>query len=125
MTWIATETYESFPAKGTTKTEATEKEVFYMVKCDLCGRDVEEKDALKHKNKQGKVEIICPECFEKATGVDYKTFAYRKENAKQTLFALLFCIGATIYAFVENGPLYGGLGIILTILVFFFSAKVK
>ncbi len=96
-----------------------------MVRCDLCGRDVDEKDALRHKNKQGKQEIICPECFEKATGVDYKTFAYRKETAKQTLFALLLCLGATVYAFVEKGLLYGVLGIILTILVFMFSAKAR
>ena len=96
-----------------------------MLKCDLCGRNLEEKDALVHKNKEGKREVICHECFEKATGVDYKTFAYRKENAKQTLFALLFCIGATIYAFVENGPLYGVLGIVLTVLVYLFSSKAK
>ena len=96
-----------------------------MLKCDLCGRDLEEKEALVHKNEQGKREIICPECFEKAAGIDYKTFAYRKENAKQTLFALLLCIGATIYAFVEKGPMYGGLGIVLTVLVFLFSSKAK
>ena len=96
-----------------------------MQKCDLCGRELEDKDALVHKNKQGGREIICPECFEKAAGVDYKTFAYRKETAKQTLFALLLCTGATIYAFVEKGPMYGALGILLTVLVFLFSAKAK
>ncbi len=96
-----------------------------MLKCELCGCELEEKDALVRKNEEGNKEIICQKCFEKAVGVDYKTFAYRKENAKQTFFALLFCIGATIYAFVEKGPLYGGLGILLTILVFLFSAKAR
>ena len=39
--------------------------------------------------------------------------------------AVLFCLAATIYAFMEKGPLYGGLGIILTILVYIFSSKAK
>ena len=96
-----------------------------MLKCADCGRDLPEKEALVHKDSEGKKHIICPECFQKATGIDYKTFAYRKENAKQTIFAVLFCLGATIYAFVEKGLLYGGLGILLTILVYFFSSKVR
>ena len=96
-----------------------------MLKCSDCGRYLHEKEALVHKDEQGEKHIICPECFEKATGIDYKTFAYRKENAKQTFFAVLFCLGATIYAFIEKGPLYGGLGILLTILVYFFSSKAR
>lgn len=96
-----------------------------MLKCTKCSRDLPEEEALVHTDEEGVRHIICPECFEKATGIDYKTFAYRKENAKQTLFAVLFCLGATVYAFVEKGPLYGGLGILLTLLVYLFSSKAK
>ncbi len=96
-----------------------------MLKCQLCGCDLEEKDALVHKTQEGEKEIICPACFEKATGVDYKTFAFRKENAKQTFFAVIFCLIATVYAFVEKGALWGGLGIVLTILVYLFSSKAR
>ena len=96
-----------------------------MLKCSECQRDLPEKEALVNKNEEGEQRIICPECFQKLTGVDYKTFAFRKENAKQTFFAVLFCLAATIYAFMEKGPLYGGLGIILTILVYIFSSKAK
>ena len=80
---------------------------------------------MKRKNEQGEEEIICPACFEAATGVDYKTFAYRREVAKQTLFATLFCLGATIYAFVEKGPMYGAAGLLLTVLIFFFAGKAR
>lgn len=90
-----------------------------------CGRDLPEKEALVHKDSEGVKHIICPECFQKATGIDYKTFAYRRENAKQTLFAVLFCLGATVYAFVEKGVLFGLLGIVLTVLVYFFSSKAR
>jgi hypothetical protein len=31
----------------------------------------------------------------------------------------------TIYAFVEKGPLYGALGLVLTVLIYFFSGKIK
>ena len=96
-----------------------------MLKCKLCGCSLEEKDALVHKNQQGEREIICRACFEKAAGIDYETFAFRKENAKQTLFAVLLCLGATVYAFVEKGPLYGAVGIVLTILIYFFASKAK
>ena len=96
-----------------------------MLKCTRCGKSIEEKDALKHKNADGKQEIICLSCFEAATGVDYKTFAYRREVAKQTLFATLFCLAATIYAFWEKGPYYGAAGLLLTVLIFFFAGKVR
>ena len=96
-----------------------------MLKCSECQRDLPEKEALVNKTEEGEQRIICPECFQKLTGVDYKTFAFRKENAKQTFFAVLFCLAATIYAFMEKGPLYGGLGIILTILVYIFASKAK
>ncbi len=96
-----------------------------MLKCSECNRDLPDKEALVNKTGDGSQRIICPECFEKLTGVDYKTFAYRKENAKQTLLAVLFCIGATIYAFMEKGVEWGIGGIVLTILVYLFSSKVK
>ena len=95
------------------------------LKCAFCGKSLDEKNALLHKNKNGQREIICYECFEKETGVDYKTFAYRRESAKQILFATLFCIGLTIYAFIEEGPLYGVAGIVITILIFLFAGKIK
>ncbi|MFA6850056.1 MAG: hypothetical protein WCS30_06855 [Selenomonadaceae bacterium] len=96
-----------------------------MLKCLKCGKSVSEKEALIHKNTNGEKEIICPDCFKTATGVDYKTFSYRKESAKQTLFAIIFCLAATVYAFVEKGPLYGVLGIVLTILIYLFASKIK
>lgn len=93
--------------------------------CAKCGKKLKQDEALIHKNLEGKQEIICHDCFKEATGVDYKTFMYRREAAKQTLFATLFCIAATIYAFVEEGWEYGVAGIFITILIFLFSAKVK
>lgn len=93
--------------------------------CAKCGKKLADKEALVHKNIDGKQEIICHECFKEATGVDYKTFLYRREAAKQTLFATIFCLAATIYAFVNEGPLYGAAGIFVTVLIFFFSAKVR
>ena len=96
-----------------------------MLVCSMCGRELSEQEALVHKNNQGEKKIICPTCFEVATGIDYKTFAFRKENAKQTLFAVALCLVATIYAFVERGTLWGVLGIALTVLVYLFSSKVK
>ncbi len=93
--------------------------------CGRCGKKLEKKEALVHKNIDGKQEIICHDCFKEATGVDYKTFMYRREAAKQTLFATIFCIAATIYAFVAEGWEYGVAGIFLTILIFLFSAKVR
>ena len=96
-----------------------------MLKCTRCKRNLTDKEALTHKNAAGEREIICPECFEAATGVDYKTFAYRREVAKQTFFATLFCFGATIYAFVEKGPMYGAAGLVLTALIFFFAGKAR
>ena len=96
-----------------------------MLKCSKCGKALADKDALVHKDPEGNQHIICHDCFKEAMGVDYQTFAFRKENAKQTFFAVLFCLAATIYAFMEKGPLYGGLGIILTILVYIFSSKAE
>lgn len=93
--------------------------------CAMCGKKLEKEEALVHKNLKGEQEIICHDCFKKETGVDYKTFMFRREAAKQTLFATLFCIGATIYAFVEEGWEYGVAGIFITILIFLFSAKVR
>ena len=78
-----------------------------------------------HKNKDGEKEVICPECFEQAVGVDYKTFVYRREVAKQTMFAVLFCLCATGYAFWEKGPMYGVAGLLLTVLIFFLSGKAR
>ena len=40
-----------------------------------------------------------------------------------TLIAVLFCLAATVYAFVTKGILYGSLGIVLTILVYLFATK--
>jgi len=96
-----------------------------MLTCHKCGKELAEKDALLHKNTDGSKEVICHECFKTATGIDYKTFAFRKENAKQTLFAVVFCLAATVYAFMEKGPLYGGLGIAATVLIYFFASKAK
>lgn len=96
-----------------------------MVKCEYCGASLEEKDALLHKDGEGAKHVICKACFKKETGVDYETFAFRKENAKQTFFAVIFCLAATVYAFVEKGPMWGALGIALTILVYLFSSKAK
>ena len=62
-----------------------------MIKCAHCGRDIPETDALKHKTSDGDYEVICKSCFQAATGVDYQTFAFRRENAKMTLLAVLFC----------------------------------
>lgn len=95
------------------------------INCSMCGKKLKQDEALVRKNADGKPEIICHECFEKATGVDYKTFMFRREAAKQTLFATLFCIGVTIYAFIEEGWEYGAAGVVITILIFMFSAKVK
>jgi len=96
-----------------------------MIKCAHCGRDIPETDALKHKTSDGDYEVICKSCFQAATGVDYQTFAFRRENAKMTLLAVLFCLAATIYAFVEKGVLYGILGLVLTVLVYLFASKKK
>ena len=92
--------------------------------CAECGKKLKEEEALVHKNLEGKQMIICHECFEKEVGVDYKTFMLRREAAKQNLFATLFCIIITIYAFIAEGPLYGFAGIVITILIFLFAAKV-
>lgn len=94
-----------------------------MFKCSVCGRELNEKEALVHEGKNGQKEVICPDCFEKIVGVDYETFRYRRENAKQTFFAVLFCLGATIYAFFEKGWPYAVLGLVLTLLVYFFSSR--
>ena len=96
-----------------------------MLKCSRCQKKLTEQEALVHKNNAGEKEIICQECFAAATGVDYKTFAYRREVAKQTFFAVVFCLCATAYAFWEKGPLYGAAGLVLTALIFFFSGKVR
>ena len=96
-----------------------------MLKCSECGRSLEEKEALVNKDSKGNQRVLCPECFQKLTGIDYKTFAYRKENAKQTFFAVLFCLAATGYACYTKGWEWGVGGLILTILVYLFSSKAK
>lgn len=96
-----------------------------MLTCEECGKDLSETEALVRKDEEGKKHIICPACFQAATGVDYTTFAYRKENARQTLIAVGICLGATVYGFTEKGPLYGGLGLLLTLLVYLYSSKAR
>ena len=96
-----------------------------MVRCVHCGKSLNEKEALRHKKKGGGEEIICRDCFKEITGIDYQTFAYRRENAKQTIFAVVFCLAATVYAFVEKGPLWGVLGLVLTVLVYLFASKAR
>ena len=96
-----------------------------MLKCQNCGREMAEKDALVHKDAHEEKKIICQNCFKEATGVDYQTFAFRKESAKQNFFAVIFCLAATIYAFIEKGPIYGALGIVLTLLIYFFASKIR
>lgn len=96
-----------------------------MLTCAHCGKRIEEKDALQHKNEAGENEVICQDCFKEIMGVDYQTFRLRRENAKQTIFAVAVCVIATIYAFVERGALWGGLGIVLTVLVYLFSSKAR
>ncbi len=58
--------------------------------CAKCGRKLADKEALVHKNIDGKREIICHDCFKDATGVDYKTFLCKRV----TLFAAIFCFAA-------------------------------
>ena len=96
-----------------------------MLKCEHCGKTMDEKEALRHQTEDGREEVICKARFKEITGVDYDTFAFRRENAKQTLFAVVFCLAATIYAFVEKGPLWGGLGIVLTVLIYLFASKAR
>ncbi|HJF84055.1 hypothetical protein [Megamonas hypermegale] len=96
-----------------------------MVECSICHKKIDEKKALVNTTQNGEKRIICQECFQQEAGVDYGTFAYRKENAKQIAIALVVCIAMTIYAFVEKGPLYGLAGIILTVLIYFFAGKIK
>ena len=96
-----------------------------MLKCEHCGKTMDEKEALRHQTEDGREEVICKACFKEITGVDYDTFAFRRENAKQTLFAVVFCLAAPSYAFVEKGPLWGGLGIVLTVLIYLFASKAR
>lgn len=97
-----------------------------MLKCKLCGKELLEKDALVTTNmKTHEKTILCSHCFETNAGVDYKTFQYRRESAKQGCFAVLFCLCATGYAFWEKGPLYGALGLLATVLIYFFTIKIK
>ncbi len=96
-----------------------------MVECSVCHKKIDEKEALVNTSKSGDKKVLCQDCFKQQAGVDYKTFAYRKENAKQIGLTLAVCLGMTVYAFVEKGPLYGAIGIILTILIYFFAAKIR
>lgn len=101
------------------------KKVVNMVECSICHKKIDEKLALVNTDKNGEKKVICQKCFKQETGVDYKTFAYRKENAKQIAIAVIICLAMTVYTFCEKGPLYGILGIILTILIYFFAGKIK
>ena len=96
-----------------------------MLKCSECGRTLAEKDALVHTTEEGEKKIICQECFKNLTGIDYQTFALRKENAKQTLIAVLFCLACMAYAWYDKGLLWGIGGIVLTALVYLFSSKAR
>lgn len=96
-----------------------------MLKCSECGRTLAEKDALVHTTEEGEKKIICQECFKNLTGIDYQTFALRKDNAKQTLIAVLFCLACTAYAWYDKGLLWGIGGIVLTALVYLFSSKAR
>ena len=41
------------------------------------------------------------------------------------IFAVVFCLAATVYAFVEKGALWGVLGLVLTVLVYLFASKAR
>ena len=96
-----------------------------MLNCQTCGKELAEKDALIHQSEGQDRQIICHDCFKAATGTDYKTFAYRKESAKQTFFAVIFCLAASVYAFVEKGPVWGSLGLAATVAIYFLASKAK
>ena len=93
------------------------------IHCTMCGKKLKENEALVHKNSEGEKVIICYDCFEKEVGVDYETFKHRKNVAFQVILATIFCIGASIYAFIEKGPLYGVAGLIVAILIFMYAGK--
>lgn len=76
-----------------------------MVECSICHKHIDEKVALVNTDKDGNKRVICQECFKQEAGVDYETFAYRKENAKQISIAVIICLVMTIYAFVEKGSI--------------------
>lgn len=40
-------------------------------------------------------------------------------------FAMICCIAATIYAFLERGWEYGMIGIVVTILLYFFAGELR
>lgn len=97
-----------------------------ILKCQKCGKEITEQNSLVHTDISTKEKtIICQACFKTHMGIDYKTFQYRKESAKQGCFAVLFCLCATIYAFIEKGPIYGLCGLIATALIYFFAMKIK
>lgn len=96
-----------------------------MIKCSKCQKDIEEEQGLVHTDMDGKKHIICETCFKDEVGIDYKTFRLRRENARQGCFATVVCAVATVYAFFEYGMLYGATGVVLTGLIYYFSAKVK
>ena len=94
-----------------------------MVECSICHKHIDEKVALVNTDKDGNKRVICQECFKQEAGVDYETFAYRKENAKQISIAVIICLVMTIYAFVEKGLLYGALGLVLLYLYISFLER--
>lgn len=97
-----------------------------MLKCQKCNKEIIEQESLVHTDVSTKEKmIICHDCFNVHMGIDYKTFQYRKESAKQGCFAVLFCLCATIYAFAEKGSIYGLCGLIATVLIYFFTMKIK
>lgn len=96
-----------------------------MIKCSKCYREIKEEEGLVHTELSGDKQIICRDCFKAAVGVDYDTFQLRRENARQGCLATVVSAAVTAYAFMEYGVLYGMAGIVLTGLIYYFSAKVR
>lgn len=97
-----------------------------LIQCQKCGKSIPEEKGLVHTDIETKQKhVICENCFKSEVGVDYKTFQMRRENAKQGCLATIVSLIVTVYAFLEYGYLYGLAGIVLTGLIYYFSAKVK
>lgn len=93
--------------------------------CCICHKEFPKEDILVNTTENNEQRLICKECFKKEVGVDYNTFQYRKENAKSISIAVIFSLGISIYAFLEKGIGYGFLGLIFTILIYYFGFKTK
>lgn len=97
-----------------------------MIQCQKCGKSMHEEQGLVNTNIENNEKmILCEACFKACVGVDYKTFQMRKANAKQGCFATLVCLMVSVYAWMEYGILYGIVGIIITGLIHYFSAKIN